>query len=290
MKWETLDSSTLISLMRRMSAGMSSGASYPNMLLRDRMALNCYNLDIDSSIGMHSVIYVPEDEPDFYDGPVLLEHGAILDLIKLGQKKMKEKRDELHLAPKCAAVETKYRRIDEGIELKISFVLNDVRKVQDTIYKIRVPKGPGKKGKITEKTRNRIVNAGELYREDKVIKIPYVDEYNDTVANILTTYKRMIDRVEKKPCVIDGIKEEIYEKVCESPEIYYYPVTIRGKDVEIPLIKSIFHGLTKLDEFFISVCETNLNDIYLFALYFKSKGIAEHHIGYFLQSKQESDG
>lgn len=290
MKWETLDSATLISLMRRMSAGMSSGASYPNMLLTDHMALNCYNLDIDSSIGMHSVIYVPEDEPDFYDGPILLEHGEILDVIKLGQKKLKDKRDELRLAPKCSAIEAKYRRQDDGVELKLSFVLYDIRKVQDTIYKIRIPKGPGKKGKITEKTKSRIVNAGELYRDDKIIKIPYVNEYDDTVANILTTYKRMIDRVEKKPCVIDALKEDVYEMVSESPEIYYYPVSIRGKDVEIPLIKSIFRGLTKLDEFYISVCETNLTGIYLFALYFKSKGISEHHIGYLLQSKDKGDG
>lgn len=290
MKWETLDSSILIALMRRMNAGMSSGASYKNMLLKDHMALNCYNLDVDSNIGMHSIIYAPENEPDFYDGPVLLEHGEVLEIIKLGQKLLKEKRDEKKLAPKCAATEASYRRTDTGIELKLSFVLYDIRKVQDTIYKIRAPKGPGKKGKITEKKRNRIVNAGELYRHDEIINLPYVDEYNETVSNILTTYKTMIDRVEKKPCVIDALEEGVYDKVCEAAELYFYPVTVRGKDIKIPLIKSIFRGLTKLDEFYITVCETNLQNVYMFALYFKAKGIAEQHSGYFLHSKAMSDG
>ena len=116
------------------------------------------------------------------------------------------------------------------------------------------------------------------------------DEYNETVSNILTTYKTMIDRVEKKPCVIDALEEGVYDKVCEAAELYFYPVTVRGKDVKIPLIKSIFRGLTKLDEFYITVCETNLQNVYMFALYFKAKGIAEQHSGYFLHSKAMSDG
>lgn len=257
---------------------MASGAAYPNMLLHDHMAMNCYDLDQDSDIGMHAVIHLPDDYPDFYNGPVIITPKTILDILRDGEKLARETRAKFELPPKCQHTDITYEKTDTGIKLTFNFCIDDMKKVEYTEYSFKRYKT--KIGKVIEKTKSKMVNTGNVYHKSEEIFLPYVNEDNPIVANILTTYETMLDRTFSEPVIINGLEDGLFDDVCNAPGIYYHPVTVNGKEITIPLIKSIFRGINKLDEFYISVNETTLPNIYLCMLQFTSKGLTEQYSAY----------
>ena len=268
-----------VAILRRMTSTMSAGASFTEMLLFNHMAMNCYNVEIDSDTGMHTIVYVPDEYPDLYDGPVLVKATEILNLIRTQQKAVSEIRTEKKLPPKCAESELFYERTETGIDLKFKFSLYDQQTIQYTEYTIKPRKKKGISD-IVEKTKDKVVCGDCIYEKEVSYHMDYVSVANPIVANIVQTYYSMLERAKGDPVVIDGLAEGIYEKVNAQASLYYHSVVVNKKIVKIPFIRSMFRNLSKFEEFRISVQETNLRRIYLYVLHFKSKGICEQHIAY----------
>ena len=270
--------SNFIAALRRMRTSAMAAASFSEMLIHNHMAMNCYDIDQDSDIGQHMIIHIPDDWPDMYDGPYIIKPQEILNFVNEYQRKLKDERTDRGLPPKSQRIELEYEKDDKGITLYFIFALDNWEKKPFTEYSFKFTKT---KKSVVEQTKEKLINCGEVFRIEKSIKISYVDQDDPIVENILKTYTNMVNRVEGDPVVIDGIENAIYEKVAESVRFYYYPVKINGKKVQVPLIKSMFRGLSKFDEFYLAVHETNIESVYLFVLHFTSKGLTEQHIGYF---------
>ena len=262
-----------------MRTSSMAAASFSEMLIHNHMAMNCYDIDQDSDIGQHMIIHMPDSWPDMYDGPYIIKPQEILNFVNEYQRKLKDEKDERNLPPKSQRIELEYEKDETGITLYFIFALDKWEKRPYTDISFKFTKT---KKEVIEKCKEKLLNCGEIFRMEKSIRFPYVDEDNPIVENILRTYTNMVHRVtDDYPVIINGIDHAIYEKVCENVRFYHYPVTINGRTIQVPLIKSMFRGLSKFDEFYLIVRETSIRNVFLFVLHFTSKGLTEQHIGYF---------
>ena len=92
----------------------------------------------------------------------------------------------------------------------------------------------------------------------------------------------MIDRVKVGglAITIDAARYGLYDRAMNAIEVEYEKFKIGTHKVRIPLFRSMLLGMTNLDEFFISVQETVLSNIYLYTIQLSKKGITEQLIGY----------
>lgn len=254
-------------------------SAYPVLFVHSHMLMNCYTVDIDSDVGSHSIVYVPEDYPDFWDGPFLIRPADILTKIREGQKKLKEYRDKYNLPSKAQEVILEYEKSDTGITLTYNFIVNKIEKVAVTEYSFKMFKS--KKNQVVEKTKEKQMVTDELIRYTETDFIPYVDETNLTVENIIKTYDQMVDRMVGEPVTLDLLSTGLYDIVCSNTAFYYHPVEVNGNQIHIPLIKSLFRRVNDPDELKISISETSLTGVYVYVIYILNKGIAEESISYF---------
>ena len=243
------DPKPLIALTRR---AVKSG--FKTLLLHDRMLMQCYDLNIDSDIGLHYILHIPdteEYEDPFYDEDVLLRVAEVNAAYKTGHDVLETKRKERGLKNKDCREEAYW--IDGDVDgfrmLKFLFF------VQDDLVATSVQ------------------------------PVPYpLDITDSTVENILETVTNGLRRL--KPggmCfLVDGIKLGIIDRVLDAHEIYHFVVRHNRKKLRIPITKSMFLGQRSLDSLYLSVQESELDHVYIYALSMTKKGLNETLWGYIL--------
>lgn len=235
----------LISLLRRIQK-----SHYDSFLMMNRMIMQCYSVAIDDDVGLHYILHIPDTEEysyEFYDSTLILKPKEILNTYSLGHSALLAKKKENKLKPKDVKEEVYFKLGEHRAKLKFLFYALD-----------------------------EIVDV-----EEYVFEYP-VSESNPMVENILKTYWDMMNRV--KPgglgIAFDAQKCGLYTLSTERPEIYFYKIKIGNTMVKIPLYKSIFVGKKEWREFFISVQETNIPSVYLYALQFTWDDVTDQYIGY----------
>lgn len=76
----------------------STKSKFDTIVMVNRIIMQCYNIDIDSDVGMNYLLYVPNTEEyssSFYDELLVLEPRAIIDIYAAGHKiLLEEKRNK----------------------------------------------------------------------------------------------------------------------------------------------------------------------------------------------------
>ena len=235
----------LITILRR-----SLKSQYKTFLLNNRMLMQCYTIDEDDDIGFHYILHIPDTEEytdPFYDETLILEPKEILARYTVGHRALLEKKREVKAKPKEVKEELHFKISGHTARLKFLFYVQD--ELVDT----------------------------QLY------ETPYpVSPIDPTVETIGKTYYDMISRIKAGGIGVafDGSKYNLYEQAMKYPEIYFFKVKLRDTKIRIPIYKSMFVGLKDWTEFFISIQETELPGIYVYAVHFTAKGITEQFIGY----------
>lgn len=234
-----------INILRRIQK-----SHYSKFLMNNRMIMQCYTVDEDDDIGLHYILHIPdtvEYSSEFYDTTLILEPKVILSAYSLGHSILLARKKELKLKPKEVKEEAFFKITDHHVRLKFLFYAQD--DLLDT--------------------------------EECVFDYP-VSENDPDVENIMRTYWDMMTRV--KPgglgVAFDAQRYNLYMLAMNCPRIYYYRVDIGGVKVKIPLYKSIFAGRKEWREFFISIQETTIPMVYLYALQFTWGDVTDQYIGY----------
>lgn len=234
-----------LTLIRRISK-----TSYKTFLMNNRIIMQCYDINIDSDVGMHYMLFIP-DTPEysdsFYDRSIVIQPAEIL-------KAYKEGHDALNLRKKTENIKSKF--VSETFEF------------------------------IKSKTDAKIIMtfelAGELIAE-RSVQLGYpVNENDPMIENCVTTIDDMLHRI--KPggiaIVMDACKSMMVDSAQDFSQVYYTTVKVAGMKIRVPLIKSIFMGTKDFDSCFISVQETKLDNIFLYSLQTTVKGITDQQFGY----------
>ena len=243
-----VDVKGFIAIMRR-----ATHSRFSTVLMHNRMLLQCYNLDIDSDVGFHYILHIPdpdEYESEFYNETIMLTPSEVLAAYNGGHKLLGEKKKEAGAKAKEANEELYFSVKKDHAELKFLFYLKD-ELVTSEMCEIKYP----------------------------------IDMTSVDVENIQHSYDQILSRI--KPggacLVFDGLRYGLQEKAYECSEIYYFIVKYGKKKIRVPLIRSMFGGIKEVDRFLISIQESSLgDDIFIYALQFMKKGIVEQFWGYLL--------
>lgn len=233
-----------IELMKR-----ASKCRFDNVLLNNRMLMQCYDIAIDSDVGMHYILHIPDTEDysdPLYDETMILYPRQILNAYNEGHKLLNEKKKKVGAKPK---------------------------EVKEEMY-FRVEK-------------NRATFKFVYYVKDEIVtttscRIKYtLDAHNPIVENIVTTYENIMMRLKVGGhCVIlNGIKQGVLSIALNAESIAYFIVKIRGIKVRIPLYKSMFLN-SSYDQVFFSIQETELDMVYLLTIQCERDGLTEQLICY----------
>lgn len=240
-----LDAKPFIELMTR-----ATRCKFKKIFMVNHLLIQCYTVDIDSDIGFHYVLAIPDTEEygsPFYDELVELEPSAITKTYSTGHKIFLERKKEIGAKPKEVKEELVVQFKATKLEIKFLYYI-----------------------------RNELVTTS-------VYTSPYpVDETRPEVENCIETLVSTANRI--KPggsCVlIDGNRTGIFDRTLNSVQTYFHVIKINGEKVRIPFIKSMFLGSKSYDRFIISVQETILKNIYLFSIQLTKKGLTEQFFGY----------
>lgn len=244
----TIELKPFLNMLRR-----ATRCGFSSVLLNNRMLMQCYNLDVDSEVGLHYVLHIPDDQDplcDFYNLTLLLKPREILKVYSEGHKALDAERKEQKLTPKAASEVLEYHEHKHHIDLEFHFYL-----------------------------------AGEEFQTQEY-SIPYpVDESIPEVENCVKAYDQLLDRIKHGGACLafNGTRMDLQRRIVECPEIYRYQIRYHGKKLSIPFTKSMFLGIKELDRFFFSVQETTMDDIYVYSISLEKKGIIEQFWGYLLQ-------
>lgn len=234
-------------MMRR-----ATHSGFKELVMTNHMLIQCYNISIDSEVGFHYAMAIPFTEiydNSFYDEVLVLHPSKILAVYNTGHKELEAKRKMVQAKPKEAREEL-FFQVRKGYgELKFLYYLKD-ELLSTAVYRTPYP----------------------------------VDTTSQTVENCVKTYEDLIHRI--KPggfcLVFNGNRMGLQERVMECPEVYYYTAKYRDKKIRIPLARSMFLGIKEVDQLFISVQESMLPDIYIYAIQLTKRGISETFFGYLL--------
>lgn len=235
----------LIELLQRISK-----SPYKTFVMSNRMIMQCYTVDEDDDVGLHYILHIPDTDEymdEFYDETLILDPKEILTCYTRGHSLLLEKK---------RAVNAKSKEIKEEAFFRIKrhkAVLKFLYYVQDDL----------------------------ITTEEYIFSYP-IDLGRSEVSVICQTYSDMINRIKIGGIGIafNGDDYNLYSRAMQYPDIYFFKVKMRDTKVKIPLYKSLFGALKSWDEFFISVQETILPNIYLYAVQFTAKDITEQYIGY----------
>lgn len=240
-----MDAKPFMNLIRR-----TQHSKFRVLLMHSRMIMQCYTIDEDSDTGFHYILHIPDTEEysdPFYQETMLLDIAEISALYKAGHELLNTKKKELKLKPKDVREELYFSTDKTSCELKFLFIAND--QIIDTeVYHTEYP----------------------------------VNTVNKNVSSVVNGYNDMIDRVKVGglAITIDAARYGLYDRAMNAIEVEYEKFKIGTHKVRIPLFRSMLLGMTNLDEFFISVQETVLSNIYLYTIQLSKKGITEQLIGY----------
>lgn len=240
-----MDAKPFMSLIRR-----AQHSRFRVLLMHSRMIMQCYTIDEDSDIGFHYILHISDTEEyadPFYQETILLDIVELSTLYKVGHEILNTKKKELKLKPKDVREELHFSTSKSSCELKFLFIAND--QIVDTeIYHTTYP----------------------------------INTVDKNVSSVINGYTDIINRVKigGLAITIDAVRYGLYERALNAIEIEYEKFKIGTHKVRIPLFRSMLLGMTNLDEFFISVQETVLSNIYLYTIQLSKKGITEQLIGY----------
>ena len=221
--------------------------------MSNRMLLQCYDLRVDSDIGMHYILHIPESkayEDPFFDIEAIINPKDILAAYSKGHTVCADVKKAQQAKPKDVWEEFAFLDNEDGTgTIKFVFYV---------------------KGDI-------------VAVEEATIQTP-VDSTLPFVENIGHTYGKLIDRMKigGAGIVLDGLRYNIPRKVFNSPTVYQLCLLYRKKHIYIPITKTVFGGMRKMDALTISVQDTELQDIYLYSIAIENNGIIEQLWGYVL--------
>lgn len=236
------DAKPFIALLRRVSR-----SRYSALIMNNRMIMQCYNLDVDSDVGLHYILPIPDTsdyQDEFYDQTFIFSPSAILSVYSAAHKEMDAKRKEEKYKPKDLKEEVCL--VDNT--LKFIYQIADETPISTTVPVI----------------------------------IP--DDTNADISNILKHYEKLITWI--KPggvCInMDGTYRNLQSTVVDTPEIMFYILKYAGKRVRVPLYKSLFVGIKDLDFFRFNIQETIIDEVYVNTIHISKGGIEEIFWGYIL--------
>ncbi|MCM1230174.1 MAG: hypothetical protein NC489_08575 [Ruminococcus flavefaciens] len=229
-----------ITLLKR-----ATRSKYQTLLMSNRLLMQCFDLDVDSDVGLHYILPIPDTEAyqsDFYDQTLLLNLPDIIKAYNVAHREVEAYRKENKYKPKDLVEEI----FVIGDELKISFRIQD-----QSLYTISIP-------------------------------VIHPTDIDHDVMNIMKQYNLLLERI--KPggvCMeIDGRYQGLQERVSNTPEIYYYVLKNAGMKIRVPLFRSMFLGIKEVDLFKFNVQETLMADVYIMTYQIAKNGIEEIFWGY----------
>ena len=228
----------------------STKSHYTKLFMTDRMLMGCYSVDEDSDIGLHYILYIPETEEysdSFYDMTALLDVKELLSLYARGHAGLLEAKKKVKAKPKDIS-ETLHVRVEKKhLIIKMLFICCDE------------------------------VIGTEMYITDYP-----VNPNTPIVENICNTYAKMLDMIRAGGIGIsfDAQRYNLYRIALQSPQIYFFKVDVRGNKIKIPIYKSMLVGLKDPNEFYITVEETIIPQLWVYAVQITTKGLTEQYIGY----------
>ena len=238
----------LINMLRR-----ATRCGFPSVVVNNRMFMQCYDLDIDSEVGMNYVLHVPDDvDPGcgFYETPMIIKPRDFLKAYSDGHKSLIEERKHQDLKPKAMSEWAEYIEHKHHIDLIVHHCLLGEEFI-NTEYRINTN----------------------------------VPETTPIIDNVLRTYGQLIGRIKVGgTCVrCDGSYMGLQDRVVNCQEIYRYRMRINGHRVDVPFTKSMFLGIRAVEQFHFAVQESSMDDIYIYSIGIEHKGIMEQFWGYLLQ-------
>jgi len=243
-----LELKPFLNILRR-----ATRCGYPSVILNNHLLLQCYNLDIDSDVGLHYVLHIPEDmDPttEFYDKVLILKPRDILKTYAEGHKELEKERKSQKLMPKACTETVEYIEHKHHLDLVFRYYL-----------------------------------AGEEYTTKEYRIDTDVSDTTPEVENCLQAYDLLMRRIKAGGIcfVFDGSRMDLQRRIVDCPEVYRYIVKYNGKRILVPFTKSMFLGIKEVDQFYFSIQETLLEDVYTYAISLEKKGIVEQFWGYVLQ-------
>ena len=232
-----------VTLLRR--AGRSG---YKDLLMHERMILQCYNVNEDDENGMHYILFIPDEkayEAEVYDQTMFLNPTEILKAYNTGHSILLEKRKEVGAKPKEALEEF---TVEEN-KITFSYYLRE-----------------------------------ELVHSENCGIVYPLPAHSFAVDTILDALESLMNRIKPGGCClsIDGEEMGLVQTMLESGDIHEFVCRFNRKPVVIPLIKSMLNGLKKVDRSRLVVQESELPDVYIVAFNYAYKGIEEVYFGYVL--------
>lgn len=196
---------------------------------------------------MHYVFPIPDFLTDgFYDQEFGLYPGKVLDAYKEGHTELETQRKEKKLKPK--EVHEEVHLSDNGI-LKFLFYLGD-----------------------------------DLLTTTK-IKIEYpVNPESKDIQNIIKTYEKLHNWVKPGGLCLkyDGLKNNLYNRILNTPEIYFYKVKRPELRIRVPFCRSMFAGINKPSRFDFTIQESTLPGIFIFTITLGKSKLEEIFWGYII--------
>ena len=252
MKIDELDNKKLkafLALLRR-----ASRCRYRSVVMVNRVLIQCYNIDIDSDIGMHYTLFIPDTEgydSPFYDLMLELVPLEILRVYTTGHKQLLELKKTKGLKPKDVN-ETLYistKTIEDCTILELRFQYHAEDTIQFTAaYQMSYP----------------------------------LDTSRPTVENCVNTINALASRIKIGGyCMqFDALRLGIFQRALDSSDIYYHVIKMNDTKIRVPFMKSMFLGAKKFDQFIVTIQETNIPGIYVYTMLFHRENLSECFYGY----------
>ena len=227
---------------------------YDEVYLANRFFIACYDLAVDSDNGFHYILPIPKlyVEP-LYSDAIIINPREVVAAYNYSHKPCDELRKNLKLKPKDM-IETVSLILDDNPRLMFTSMLNG--------------------------RDNLPANSAE-------VSVRLVDPSSIGAKRIERTLEIAEARVKPdgKCWIVDGMNG-LFDRLLESPTIYYYSLPIDEKDPNITLkigfTRSVLLSKKKVDKFIFTVRETALEHIYLLCIIIEKDGIQEIQIGYVL--------
>lgn len=234
---------TFINLLRR-----STKSKYQTLIMHNRMLMQCYNIDEDSDVGLHYILFFPdtvEYQHSLFDATIILSPSEILKQYTAAHKVAEEERKARQLKPKDLVEEVCLQRN----HLKFIFYL------QDDLF-----------------------NAIECE-----VEYP-VDPNSGQLSNIQKQFLNLISRIKPGGICLEfnGLKLGLQDKVTSYPDIFVYNVKCGKKRIRIPLYKTMFLGIKEVDMFRFNIQETFMDEVYIYTIQIGKNKIEEAFWGYLI--------
>lgn len=238
-----------IDLLRR-----TTKSQYKTMLMHERMLMQCYTVDEDEDMGFHYILHIPDTEEyvdDFYDKTLILNVKELLAAYTEGHKELLDRKKVVSAKPKEVNEELFFKNTNHKASIKYLFFVKD-----------------------------------ELVSVKEISLIYPVDDKVPDVVKITDAYTNMMSRVRVNGIGIafDARRYSLLQLANSTSDIFFFKVKVGSKKLKVPIYKSMFFGKKEKDwdEFFISIQETTIQDVYLYTYHFTTKGITEQYVGYLM--------